>query len=251
MKKKKLDNQFKKKGLLFKFLRLCVKVFFRGANEYIGLENLPSEPCVCIGNHAHAYGPLNGELKFPTKKLIWCDAPMFSRKEFVNYAYNNFFSKKPNVFLRAGIRILSPLVAYIFKNADAMPVYRDMRIMKTYKISSETLLQGANVVIFPECPEQYNEITNQFNEYFVDVARFHYKHYQKELSFVPFYYAPGLKKMIFGKPVKFDATRPIEEERKRICAYLMNEITAIAKQLPVHKVIPFHQVKKKDYKNSK
>ena len=250
MKTKKINNKYRKKGIIYKICAFFLKFWYK-KNEYIGLENLPKEPCVIAGNHAKLNGPINSELYFPTKKLIWCDGPMMDKKEFPQYAYDNFFGGKPRFYHKLLITIIKPIVASIFKSADALPVYRDMRIMKTYKATTDVLGEGVNVVILPECPEEYNEITNKFNEYFVDVARFYYKHNAKELEFVPMYYCRELKKTLFGKSIKFDANAPIETERKRICEYLMNEITILAKTLPPHKVIPFNAVKKKDYKMSK
>ncbi len=247
---KKLDNKYRKKGVVYKICAPFVRLFYRKV-KFIGLENLPEESCVIIGNHAQMHGPANAELNFPTKKLIWCDGPMMVRKEFPKYAYNNFFGGKPSFFQKLFVRLLTPLITNIFNNADALPVYRDMRIMKTYKATTDVLEQGVNVVILPECPEEFNEITNKFNEYFVDVARFYYKHTGKELDFVPMYYCRELRKTLFGKSIKFDANAPIETERKRICEYLMGEITLLAKTLPPHRVIPFNNVKKKDYKMSK
>ena len=57
--------------------------------------------------------------------------------------------------------------------------------------------------------------------------------------------------MVFGKPIRFDSKNSIDEERKRICAYLMDEITKIAKTLPRHVVVPFNNVDKSQYKYSK
>ena len=250
MSKNKKQITYKKKGMLFKFCAIFVKMFCK-RSEFIGIENLPEEPCIFAGNHAQMFGPINAELYFPTKKLIWCDGPMMNRKEFPQYAYSNFWGGKPNFFQKILAPLLAPLITYIFRTADALPVYRDMRIMQTYKQSTEALKDGANIVILPECPEEHNEIVNKFNEYFIDVARFYYKHEGKELSFVPMYYCVELKKTLIGKPIKFDAGKSIENERKRICEYLMNEITSLAKSLPVHKVIPFNSVNKKYYKNSK
>ncbi len=246
----KINNTYRKKGIIYKICAFFIKLSYK-KNEYIGLENLPKEPSIIAGNHAQLHGPINAELYFPTKKLIWCDGPMMNRKEFPKYAYNNFFGGKPNVFQKILVRIITPIVSSVFKSADALAVYRDMRIMKTYKATTDALNEGVNVVILPECPDEYNEITNKFNEYFVDVARFYYKHNAKELEFVPMYYCKALKKTLFGTPIKFDASSPIETERKRICEYLMDEITILAKSLPAHKVIPFNNVKKKDYKMSK
>lgn len=247
--KNKVNNK-KEKGILYKICAFFVKMTYKKPS-YEGLDNLPSEPCIIAGNHAQMCGPIGNELYFPTEKRIWCDAPMFDKKVFPKYAYDNFFGGKPNFFQKFLIWVLTPIIVRVFNDADAMPVYRDMRIMKTYKSSIDCIEQGMNVVILPECPKEFNEITNKFNEYFVDTARMYYKSTQKELSFVPMYYCKKLKKMLFGVPIKFDGTAPIETERKRICAYLMDEITRLAKTLPVHKVIPFNPIPKKDFKNSK
>ncbi len=240
----------KKKGMFYKICAFFIKMFWKKP-KYIGVENIPNEPCIITGNHAQMHGPIVNELYFPTDKMIWCDAPMLDKNLFKQYAYDNFFGGKPTCFQKFLIWLFKPAIIKIFNRADALPVYRDMRIMKTYKITMDNLDKGYNIVILPECPEEFNEITNKFNEYFVDVARMYYKKTKKELSFVPMYYCKQLNKMLFGKPVKFNSFAQIEDERKRICDHLIKEITSLAISLPVHKVIPFNPVPKKEYKNSK
>ena len=39
----------------------------------------------------------------------------------------------------------------------------------------------------------------------------------------------------------------MEQERSRICNYLMDEITSIACSLPRHTVVPYPNIPKKDY----
>jgi hypothetical protein len=191
------------------------------------------------------------ELYFPAKSLTWCDAPMFDKKELKKYAYQTFWGGKPKWFERFYITLLAPIVAYVINNADALPVYRDMRVAKTYSQSIKALKSGVNITVLPECPTEHNEIVNDFNRYFVDVARLYYKSTGKNLLFVHAYYAPSIRKTIIGKPVRFDANESIEKERNRICDYLMSEITFIAKQLECHTVVPFNNVSKKQYKKSK
>ena len=57
--------------------------------------------------------------------------------------------------------------------------------------------------------------------------------------------------MVFGKPIEFNNENKIQDERNRICTYLMEQITILAKSLPKHKVVPFNNVKRKEYKYSK
>ena len=73
----------------------------------------------------------------------------------------------------------------------------------------------------------------------------------KEISFVPMYNAHELKTVVYGKPIKFDGTKDIGEQRKEICEYLKKEITSLAEGLPRHRVVPYANIKKKHYPYSK
>ena len=39
----------------------------------------------------------------------------------------------------------------------------------------------------------------------------------------------------------------MKEEQERICNYLMDEISEVAYSLPRHRVVPYPNIKKKDY----
>ena len=68
----------------------------------------------------------------------------------------------------------------IFKSADALAVYKDARLFSTFKDTMKALQDGFDVVIFPENPKEYNEIVNDFQLHFVDVAKLYYGKYKKE-----------------------------------------------------------------------
>ena len=65
------------------------------------------------------------------------------------------------------------------------------------------------------------------------------------------YTAPALKSVYFGKPVRFDASAPADEERHRICTEMMDAITAMARDLPEHKVVPYPNIPKSEYPSNK
>lgn len=235
--------------LCYRFILWLVRLFYIKM-EVVGLENLPSEPCVVAGNHAQMHGPIACQLYFPGKRAIWCAGEMMHLKEVPAYTYADFWSKKP-LYIRWFYRILSyiiaPLSVCIFNNADTIGVYRGGKITQTFRQTQASLEQGANVVIFPEEDEPFGPIVHQFQLGFVDVARQYYKRTGRELSFVPLYIAPGLKSMYLGKPIRFCGEAPIQEERKRICDYLMEQIADIAVHLPRHTVVPYPNIPKKDY----
>ena len=147
--------------------------------------------------------------------------------------------------------LIAPLGTYIFKNADVIGVYKDMRARSTFKNSISALNDGYNIILFPEMHKEFNHIVNEFQDKFVDVARMYHKDTGKEICFVPMYIAPKLKTVVYGKPIKFDVGKPIEEVRQNICDYLKSEITSMAQTLPVHTVIPYANIPKKMYPKSK
>ena len=179
---------------------------------------------------------------------------MMKLKEVPAYAYKDFWSEKPK-WIRWLSRILSyiiaPLASYVLKNADTLPVYKDERSIYTFKQTVVSLKEGNHVIIFPEHHKTYNDIVNDFQDKFIDIARLYYKNQKKCLSFVPAYLAVRLNKIVYGKPITYDPNDSPDNQRKIIKEYLMTEITVLAKDLPRHKVVPYANVTKKNQKYSK
>lgn len=248
-----VDKTTIKKPALYKFIAWTVKQFYKKV-EVIGCENLDHEECLIVGNHAQMYGPLYGELHHPHSKDVWCIGEMMSIKEVSNYAYQDFWSNKPKGirwFFKLASYIIAPLASYIFTHADTIPVYKDVRVASTFKKTIRSLLEHNHIIIFPENREKYNDIINDFQDKFIDVARMYYNKTKKSLAFVPMYNSGKLKKVVFGKPIYYNPDLEIGEQRKLICDYLKEEITNLALMLPRHKVIPYDNVGKKNYKYSK
>lgn len=113
------------------------------------------------------------------------------------------------------------------------------------------LKEGVNILIFPEKDEKHNNILHKFQENFIDVAKLYYKKTGIALTFVPMYIAPKLRKMYIGKGIVFNGENSIDGERERITAYLSDEITEIARSLPLHKVVPYRNIRRKYYLTNK
>lgn len=242
-------KESEKKPWLFKVIKNSVRLFYPKL-EVIKMAELPDEPLVIVGNHSQMNGPIACELYFPDNCYTWCAGQMMHLKEVPAYAFQDFWSQKPK-YIRPLFKIVSyiiaPLSVLIFNNARTVAAYKDNRILSTFRTSIAKLRDGNSVVIFPEQDKKHNNIIYDFQEGFVDLARLYYKRTGKELSFVPLYIAPKLKKMYLGKPIQFSAETPIAEERRRICDYLMQEITDIAVSLPHHTVIPYRNISKRFY----
>lgn len=234
---------------LYRVVLFLVRVF-SPRMQVQGLENLPDEPCIIAANHSQMYGPIACEIDLPFNRYTWCAGEMMKLKEVPAYAYRDFWSGKPKCirwFYKIASYVIAPLSVLVFNNAQTIPVYHDARIMTTFRATMEKLHQGAHAVIFPESYDAYNHIIGRFQEGFVNVARMYYRKTGKALSFVPMYIAPKLKKMILGVPLIFDPEAPYDQECRRICNHLMQEITRIAVSLPRHIVVPYANIPKKEY----
>lgn len=214
------------------------------------MENIPDEPCIIVGNHSHMDGPIVCELYFPDNSYTWCASEMMTVREVPAYAFQDFWSNKPKLtrpFYKLLSYIIAPLSAILFTYARTIGVYRGTKIMSTFKETVAKLKDGNNIVIFPEHNVPHNNIVYDFQEGFVNVARIYHKQTGIEIPFVPLYIAPKLKTAYLGKPIKFSADTPIDEERRRICDCLMESITEIAVNLPEHTVTPYPNLPKKFY----
>ena len=239
----------KRKNIIFLLICAIIRLIYKKP-RFVGVDNLPDEPCVIVGNHTQMNGPIIGELYFPGKHATWCAGEMMHLKEVPAYAYGDFWSFKPKwcrPFFRLLSYIIAPLSVIIFNNASTVPVYHDSRLISTYRESMEKLAEGTSMIIFPEKNERRNNILYAFQDKFIDLARFYYKKTGKKLSFVPIYIAPALGRTVIGEATVFDPSRPIAEERERICEYLSDSITSMALELPEHTVVPYRNIPKKLY----
>lgn len=242
-----------RKSPMFQVLCGLVRLFY-GKLELVELEPLPQRDAVIVANHTQMNGPIAGQLFMPENCYIWCAGQMMDRKKVPEYAFTDFWSQKPkwtHPFYRMLSHLIAPLASFIFNHARTIAVHRDMRIMSTFRESLNKLTEGNTLLIFPEKDETDNNILYKFQENFINIAKLYYAKTGVALTFVPMYIAPRLRKMYIGKGITYNSSSSIEEERTRIADYLSREITKIARQLPVHTVIPYRNIPKRFYLTNK
>ncbi len=243
----------KNKSIVFVVVRAIVK-FFYPKMTLANAELIPESDAVIVGNHCLMNGPISAELYLPENCYTWCAGQMMNLRDVPEYAFNDFWSQKP-AFLKPFYKLLSyiiaPLSVSIFNSARTVGVYHDMRILSTFKNSVRMMKEGKNMVIFPEKAEVNNNIVYKFQDRFVDVAKLYYKNSGKTAVFVPMYIAPKLRKIYIGKGIEFNPDNDIAVERERICGYLSDEITNMARELPEHTVVPYMNLPKKSFLSNK
>lgn len=234
---------------VFRLIRGLVKLFYPKP-ELVGTENLPNGACVIVGNHSQMNGPIVSELYVPGDRAIWCNAEMMHLKEVPDYAFGDFWSKKPAYsrwFYRLFSFVIAPISVCVFNNAHCIGVYHDTRIMTTFRQSLQRMKDGARIVIFPECDPPHNHVVYTFRDRFIDIGRLYAHQMGKPLAFVPMYVCPNLRKTVFGAPIYYDPKADPEAERRRVCAALQQAITDLACALPPHRVVPYRNIPRRLY----
>lgn len=246
-------SQKKKPSLFYKMCKRLLMWCYPKATFH-GTEHIPDEPVIFVGNHTQMNSPMICEFYFPVPRFTWCAGAMLHLKDVPAYAFQDFWSQKPkwtHPFYRVLSYLIAPLSVFVFNNANTIAVYRDTRIISTFKNTVACLQEGNSVVIFPEHDVKRNHIIYEFENKFIDVAKLYYKRTGKRVCFIPMYVAPKLRQAHLGAPIRFDPEAPMEEERTRICDYLMEQVTQIACDLPEHTVIPYRNIPKKFYPSNK
>jgi len=219
--------------------------------QFTGLENIPvGRPCIIVGNHAQAYGPIYMELYLPCERAIWCAAEMMRLKELPDYAFRDFWSKKPwwcRWVYRLVSYVAAPVAVCVLKNAHTIGVHRDTRTLSTMRESLKRMKAGTNIVIFPEHEVYHNGIVWEFQEGFVSLAALYARQTGRPVDLVPMYIAPRLRRVCFGEPVAFDPAADLKAESHRICDALMDAVTALALALPPHVAVPYPNLPRRSY----
>ena len=210
----KMATKENKRNIPYKILARIVKIFHK-KSEFVGLENLTDEPTLIITNHAQVHGPLTSELYFPLKKKIWCIGQMMHLKEIPAYAYQDFWSLKPKSvrwIYKICSYLIAPIAAFVFNHADTIGVYKDARLLSTFRETMKALEKGEYIIITPERTELFNEIVNDFQDKFVDVAKLYYKKCGKRVQFVPVYMTK--EKTVVHEPIEFTGENDAETLKK-------------------------------------
>ena len=238
---------------MFNLLVPVIRFFF-GKNDIVGIETIPVKDAIIVANHCQMAGPLVGEFYMPKNTYAWCAGDMMTFSTVPSYAFSDFWSQKPkwtHPFYRVLSYLIAPLAVCLFNNARTIAVHRDSRVIGTFKKTVKFLEEGKNILIFPEKDEKYNNIIYTFLENYIDLAKLYYKKTGRPVHFVPMYIAPTMKKSFVGTPVTFNPDEDFAKEKKRINAYLQEEITKIARDLPEHIVVPYRNMPKKYYITNK
>lgn len=198
------NHSTRKRPLIFRGFKKLIKLF-KKRPEIINLNDKLEDKAIYISNHSAANGPFTLSLFFPKVFVPWGIHYMCGNyKERWKYLYYVFYQQK----LGYG-KVKSFIVATIFatfskvlyNRMKVIPTYTDLRLMKTLKISADTLNSNEAVLIFPENSDNgYFDVLSEFNAGFVALSMFYHKKYNYDLPVYPIYFSSKYKMLLIDKP---------------------------------------------------
>ncbi len=236
-----------------KFIRMIARNIMCHGYEVVGAENIPSEAALFCPNHAKLVGPFAMEVVHKRSYRVWSVSRMLEPKDFSNHIVTNVFPNSKGLG-RKLLYALAVTLSYPFTRLmlsyEPIPVYKDTRVLNTFRKSAATIQEGKDIVLFPECKDlaEGYQYVNQVVGGVAIAAKECFKVCKRPISIVPVYVCQSLKKVIYCKPIVVDNMANFKEQTATIIAHIMDEIENAGKSLPPHRITPYDDTHKNDNK---
>ena len=221
------------KPIAIRILFRLLKLFFRRHILY-GLEQIDqNEPAVFICNHSGAYSPIVMTLYFPFTCKVWIHASLVSPELCSAHNEINFCQKALRLRPRLShwlAGLIAPVCIRLMRQIGAIPVYKgQMKIRDTLDQTLQALLNGNNILIFPEHPDMpHSAHLNEFCTGFAYLARSYYEASGRLLCFHPVYVDKTKKQILIGAANTLKPFRPFRHSKAMLAAQLRDAIDQLA-----------------------
>ncbi len=213
-------------------------------HKLVDADRIPDtgdEPVVYLCNHGQLYGPVVGMLYCPGFVRPWTiselcvdkteAAAYVKRYTFKNISWSDARKTRWSNWLGG-------MMVKLMQSMEAIPVFRHKprELMKTFRQSVDALLDGANLLIFPEDPDTHpgdpgykaadTGVTPLFRG-FPMLAQVYYSKTGKRCRFVPVLAHSGRRTVSFGTEIVYDPDNDPITERDRIVDETYAQMTAM------------------------
>jgi len=212
----------------------------RGKENVTGHED---GSMILVCNHGELYGPVVANLYVPISFRPWTLSNMMDREAIVEHMYTGTMIRQkwiPERFKKPLIRLFYPLLGWIFKSIESIPVYRNEpeKLIQTFRATVEAMQAGDNILLFPEVAESpalgekgyAEEGMGKIYTGFVMLGRAYYTKTGKRAVFVPIYASKKTRSLLIGQGIAYDPGRAANEEKIRIVGALIHQMKVLYEQ---------------------
>ena len=235
-----IRKSFRNYGI--RLVELILRPFFY--HRVRGTENVQLDediPCVLVCNHGEILGPVVCTLFVPYQPFRpWSAYEMMDRSTVIDRTMNGTFQdvkglgRKMLQWLMEHIG--APFLVWLLESERCIRVYHDnpRKLMQTFRETVTTMQAGDSILVFPEnadtSPDHryMREGVSEFFTGFTMIGQMYYNKTGKCPLFVPMYADKRMRVMTFGRPTRYDAGAPVNDEKERLCTYLRDEMLFLA-----------------------
>lgn len=216
--------------------------FFKGVQKTARIilpryhfETAPNrdEPVVYISHHQNMVGPISILVWLKYYVRTWGLSEFTEQEACYNHYVNFTFTERygwPKWLAKMIAWPVSYLVPWLAKSADIIPVYRGSRkIVKTMQLSHEALLNGENLLIFPDIDYSSTSTeTSNIYEGFLHLEKRYFKETNKHLTFIPIFSDQKNRLVRIGEEIRFTGNKKFIFERKEIADKIKDELNRLS-----------------------
>lgn len=214
--------------------------------KIVGKENLKStkgQPVVYVCNHGFIYGPIAAIMNLPGTFRPWIDSRMLNHKqcsEVINTTFHNLLHRFSQRKRERVLRKTTDTVIKILNDFNPIPVIKggSRQVMETLGQSLNALVDGCNLLIFPEHPRtafdgnlvrEHDEAgtLRSFYSGFAHIGQMYFEHTKQNLLFVPIYINRKRRTMSINPPVAYEASGDTRRDRQRLSDRLYAAISTM------------------------
>lgn len=201
--------------------------------KIVGKENLKStkgQPVVYVCNHGFIYGPIAAIMNLPGTFRPWIDSRMLNHKqcsEVINTTFHNLLHRFSQRKRERVLRKTTDTVIKILNDFNPIPVVKggSRQVMETLGQSLNALVDGCNLLIFPEHPRtafdgnlvrEHDEAgrLRSFYSGFAHIGQMYFERTKQKLLFVPIYINRKRHSMSINPPVAYESSGDSHRDRQ-------------------------------------
>ena len=204
------------------------------------LRGLEDGTMVLVCNHGELYGPVVANLYIPVTFRPWTIAEMMNRDVIIEHMYQGTMMRQkwlPESWKRPILRMITPLLLWVFDSLEAIPVYRNdpRKLIGTFRETIDAMQAGDNILLFPENDTGHAvgergyalEGVGKLFTGFAMIAPLYYSKTHKKAVFIPIYASKKTRTVRIGQGIEYQPDNGANDEKMRIVDGLLSQMQAM------------------------
>ncbi len=204
------------------------------------LRGLEDGTMVLVCNHGELYGPVVANLYIPVTFRPWTIAEMMNRDAIIEHMYQGTMMRQkwlPESWKRPILRLITPLLLWVFDSLEAIPVYRNdpRKLIGTFRETIDAMQAGDNILLFPENDTGHAvgergyalEGVGKLFTGFAMIAPLYYAKTRKKAVFIPVYASKKARTVRIGQGIEYQPDNGANDEKMRIVNGLLSQMQAM------------------------